>query len=162
MSTYHGFPVTLFADTHISGFSLLVFACGDYLWSELVMHSLLLCTTTSFALTTHSIWCCPQYTPTPLSYPSQWRDLDSLFTDRQPSLTTLVPSYKEEYRVIEQTLLSATLQSYGFRRVVLLIDNPPNPTNAEDIKLLAGGSLFLLVYTLFLHIICSAISFENS
>ena len=50
---------------------------------------------------------------------------------RCPTLTVLVPSYKEEARVIRQTLLSAALQEYPFQRIVLLIDDPPDPTDAR-------------------------------
>lgn len=64
-------------------------------------------------------------------------DLDSLFADETPTLTILVPSFKEERRVILQTLMSAALQEYPQRRVVLLIDNPPRPDNAADAHLLA-------------------------
>jgi cellulose synthase/poly-beta-1,6-N-acetylglucosamine synthase-like glycosyltransferase len=52
--------------------------------------------------------------------------------DRAPALAVLVPSYKEEERVVHQTLLSAALMEYPRRRVVLLIDDPPNPKNPED------------------------------
>lgn len=49
-----------------------------------------------------------------------------------PSLTVLVPSFKEERKIILQTLLSAALSEYPCKNVVLLIDNPQNPTNDED------------------------------
>ncbi len=49
-----------------------------------------------------------------------------------PSLTVLVPSYKEEEPVVCQTLLSAALMEYPGRRVVLLIDDPPHPERRED------------------------------
>jgi cellulose synthase/poly-beta-1,6-N-acetylglucosamine synthase-like glycosyltransferase len=49
-----------------------------------------------------------------------------------PSLTILVPAYKEEASVIRQTVLSAALQVYPQKRVVLLIDDPPEPRMAED------------------------------
>jgi cellulose synthase/poly-beta-1,6-N-acetylglucosamine synthase-like glycosyltransferase len=59
-----------------------------------------------------------------------------------PLLTILVPSYKEETDVIRQTLLSAALQEYPHKRVVLLLDNPPNPRTQEDREgLLAARSL---------------------
>ena len=45
-----------------------------------------------------------------------------------PTLTAIIPSYKEERRVIRQTLLSAALQEFPNIRVVLLIDDPPNTT----------------------------------
>src|SRR5947209_9795393 len=48
------------------------------------------------------------------------------------SVSILIPSYKEEPRVVRQTLLSAALQDYPHRRVVLLIDDPPDPSGEED------------------------------
>jgi cellulose synthase/poly-beta-1,6-N-acetylglucosamine synthase-like glycosyltransferase len=54
-------------------------------------------------------------------------------------VTVLVPSYKEEPGVVRQTLLSAALQEYPHRRVVLLIDDPPSPSSAEDARLLAAA-----------------------
>lgn len=54
-----------------------------------------------------------------------------------PRLTILVPSYKEESKVIMQTLLSAAFQIYPRRRVVLLIDNPQVPASkGHDYRLL--------------------------
>lgn len=52
-------------------------------------------------------------------------------------LLILVPSYKEEEAVIRQALMSAALVEYPKRRVVLLIDDPPSPTNAADAERLA-------------------------
>ena len=49
-----------------------------------------------------------------------------------PSVTILVPSYKEEARTIEQTLMSAALQDVPERTVVLLLDDPPHPSRASD------------------------------
>jgi len=49
-----------------------------------------------------------------------------------PALTVLVPSYKEELPVIRQTLLSAALQNYPNKRVVLLLDDPPTPKTKSD------------------------------
>lgn len=49
-----------------------------------------------------------------------------------PRLTVLVPSYKEEIPVIRQTLLSAALQDYPNKRVVLLLDDPPAPKTHLD------------------------------
>lgn len=49
-----------------------------------------------------------------------------------PGLTVLVPSYKEELSVIRQTLLSAALQDYPNKRVVLLLDDPPAPKTLSD------------------------------
>ena len=54
------------------------------------------------------------------------------FIDAAPTLTVLVPSYKEEEKVIFQTLFSAALQHYPKKRVALLIDDPPAPTSTAD------------------------------
>lgn len=56
-----------------------------------------------------------------------------------PGITVLVPSYKEEISVIRQTLLSAALQDYPNKRVVLLLDDPPRPVTPEDHAALATG-----------------------
>src|SRR5260370_41067846 len=54
-----------------------------------------------------------------------YRDaLEGVYDRPARSLTFLVPSYKEELRIVRQTLLSAALQEYPNRRVVLLIDDP--------------------------------------
>ena len=50
--------------------------------------------------------------------------LDQYYDARRPTLTTIIPSYQEEERVIMTTLLSAALQEYPDKRVVLLIDDP--------------------------------------
>ena len=49
--------------------------------------------------------------------------LESVYDGPARALTFLVPSYKEEPRIVRQTLLSAALQEYPNRRVVLLIDD---------------------------------------
>jgi cellulose synthase/poly-beta-1,6-N-acetylglucosamine synthase-like glycosyltransferase len=56
-----------------------------------------------------------------------------------PAVTVLVPSYKEEIPVIRQTLLSAALQDYPNKRVVLLLDDPPNPKTRQDRRELWAG-----------------------
>jgi cellulose synthase/poly-beta-1,6-N-acetylglucosamine synthase-like glycosyltransferase/chitodextrinase len=53
--------------------------------------------------------------------------LDQFYDARQPTLTTIIPSYQEEERVIRTTLLSAALQEYPDKRIVLLIDDPYVP-----------------------------------
>ena len=63
--------------------------------------------------------------------------LESVYDGKAPSLTVLIPSYKEDTRVITKTLLSAALLDYPAKRVVLLIDNPPDPDDVEDRNLLA-------------------------
>jgi cellulose synthase/poly-beta-1,6-N-acetylglucosamine synthase-like glycosyltransferase len=55
--------------------------------------------------------------------------LDAHFTHEHGALTVLVPSYAEEPEVVRLTLWSAALQEYPDLRVVLLIDDPPFPTD---------------------------------
>jgi cellulose synthase/poly-beta-1,6-N-acetylglucosamine synthase-like glycosyltransferase len=62
--------------------------------------------------------------------------LDEFFSERRPALTALVPSYQEEPEVIRMTLLSAALQEYPDMRVVLLIDDPPDPRYVTPHRLL--------------------------
>lgn len=62
--------------------------------------------------------------------------LRSVYGNSGRGLAILVPSYKEEPEVVEQTLWSAALQVCPDRRVVLLIDNPPNPSDLKDQRLL--------------------------
>ncbi len=70
--------------------------------------------------------------------PAGRETLERCFDDeRAPTLTVLIPSYKEEPEVVRRALLSAALQDYPHRRVVLLIDDPPAPSTAEDTARLA-------------------------
>ena len=57
--------------------------------------------------------------------------LDQFYDTTTPTLTTIIPSYQEDERVIRNTLLSAALQEYPGKRVVLLIDDPYVPKNAQ-------------------------------
>lgn len=59
--------------------------------------------------------------------------------EREPSLTVLVPSYREEPVVIFRTLLSAALLEFPDTRVVLLIDDPPAPADPGNVALLEGA-----------------------
>jgi cellulose synthase/poly-beta-1,6-N-acetylglucosamine synthase-like glycosyltransferase len=65
--------------------------------------------------------------------------LDLFFDDKAPTLTAIVPSYQEEEHVIRNTLLSAALQEYPHKRVVLLIDDPPVPKNRRARDQLAAA-----------------------
>ncbi len=58
-------------------------------------------------------------------------ELDKHFSESQPSITVIVPSYNEEPDVVRKTLLSAALQEYPKMRVVLLLDDKPNPSDPE-------------------------------
>ena len=62
----------------------------------------------------------------------QRNKIDDFIETHAPSITVLVPSYREEERTIRQTVLSAALQEYPDLKVVLLVDDPPYPTGPED------------------------------
>jgi cellulose synthase (UDP-forming) len=62
------------------------------------------------------------------------QEVETIFDGPAPTLTVLVPSYKEERLVIWQTLMSAALSEYPAKRVVLLIDNPPKCSSEADRK----------------------------
>lgn len=64
--------------------------------------------------------------------PVPLEELRRLHLAATPSLTVLVPSYKEEDDVVLQTLLSAALLEYPAKQIVLLIDDPPNSLSASD------------------------------
>jgi len=66
-------------------------------------------------------------------------EIDRSFDDGAPTLTVLVPSYCEETDVIKQTLLTTALQEYPDLRIVLLIDDPPNPADAHRLELLENA-----------------------
>ena len=62
-------------------------------------------------------------------------ELESVYESERPHpLAILVPSYKEEVRVVRMTLMSAALAEYPDRKVVLLIDDPPAPANSQDAR----------------------------
>jgi cellulose synthase (UDP-forming) len=63
-------------------------------------------------------------------------ELDTFRLTAVPSVTMLVPSYKEDPAVVWKTLLSAALQDYPRRSVVLLIDDPPVAASGEDARAL--------------------------
>jgi cellulose synthase (UDP-forming) len=57
--------------------------------------------------------------------------IDDSFDLVLPTISVLVPSYREEVATVRKTLLSAALQEYPFLTVVLLLDDPPNPKTPE-------------------------------
>ena len=65
--------------------------------------------------------------------------LDHFFDATTPTLTTIIPSYQEDERVIRNTLLSAALQEYPDKRVVLLIDDPFVPKTKQARKQLEAA-----------------------
>jgi cellulose synthase (UDP-forming) len=65
-------------------------------------------------------------------------EIDAHMANRRPSMTVLVPSYREDADVVRATLLSAALQEYPGIKVVLLVDDPPDPSEADAIEGLAA------------------------
>ncbi len=71
--------------------------------------------------------------------PLDRNELESIYDCEHPhSLAILVPSFCEELRILRMTLMSAALTEYPDRRVILLIDNPPNPPEPAAQKELAA------------------------
>lgn len=63
-------------------------------------------------------------------------ELDRHFADNRSAITVLVPAYSEEPSVVRQTLWSAALQEYPSLRVVLLLDDPPYPSDPQAARML--------------------------
>ena len=61
----------------------------------------------------------------------------ALSSETSAPVTVLVPSYKEERRIVLQTLLSAALARHPNKRIVLLLDDPPHATGSELRDLIA-------------------------
>ncbi|MBZ4691090.1 MAG: hypothetical protein JG765_2341 [Cereibacter sp.] len=51
---------------------------------------------------------------------------EALMGDTAPSVTVLIPSYQESRRVLIETVLSAALATWRNKRIVVLVDDPPN------------------------------------
>lgn len=56
-------------------------------------------------------------------------ELDRHFAHYDDGITVLVPSYAEEVQVVRATLWSAALQEFPDLKVVLLLDDPPTPSD---------------------------------
>src|SRR5215469_6220849 len=57
-------------------------------------------------------------------------ELERIYDGQAKAVAILIPSYREELRVVEQTLMSAALMEYPNKRIILLIDDPPHPSDA--------------------------------
>lgn len=63
--------------------------------------------------------------------------LEKYFSEnKEDGITVIVPAYNEEPDVVRKTLFSAAIQEYPSKKVVLLIDNNPNPTDPALKKML--------------------------
>ncbi|HEU5046896.1 MAG TPA: glycosyltransferase family 2 protein [Rickettsiales bacterium] len=69
--------------------------------------------------------------------PAPREELNALYgRANPPTLSILIPSYKEEYGVMWQTMMSAALSEYPAKDIVLLIDDPYHTkTLADSVKL---------------------------
>jgi len=65
--------------------------------------------------------------------PATREELNRFYMQPSPSLSVIIPSYKEELEVVWQTMMSAALSEYPQKNVVLLIDDPYRPNSLEDI-----------------------------
>lgn len=66
--------------------------------------------------------------------PAPRHELEAIYDlPAPPTLAVIIPSYKEEYMVNWQTMMSAAFAEYPAKSVVLLIDDPRNPRTLEDI-----------------------------
>jgi cellulose synthase (UDP-forming) len=61
--------------------------------------------------------------------------------DSSPTVSILVPSYKEQIPVVMQTIMSAALSEYPNRRITLLLDDPPLCSDADLLTLSATREL---------------------
>lgn len=59
--------------------------------------------------------------------------LDDFFAENKPSVTVLIPSYNEEYEVVRKTVISAALQEYPGKSIVLLLDDNPHTKDSESL-----------------------------
>src|SRR2546425_8213656 len=64
--------------------------------------------------------------------PATYPELSRTYHEAAGKLVVLVPAYREEVKVVRRTLMSAALQDYPRRRVVLLIDDPPAPQDSAE------------------------------
>src|SRR5580765_4342396 len=67
--------------------------------------------------------------------------LEAIYDGHAPRLGILIPSYKEEGRVLLQTILSVALMEYPLRRVTVLLDDPPKSTGKDLAALNAARAL---------------------
>ncbi|MBZ4487735.1 glycosyltransferase family 2 protein [Microbacterium sp. cx-55] len=59
-------------------------------------------------------------------------DLDAHFAHHSPTLTALLPSRAEDPDLVRMALWSVALQEFGALRIVLLLDDDPHPSDADE------------------------------
>lgn len=72
-------------------------------------------------------------------------DVAYLLRTDAPSVAVLIPTYREERRVIVMTMLSAALARYSNRRLVLLVDDPPNDPASVALTLSAVADVHAML-----------------
>src|SRR4051794_24084274 len=61
-----------------------------------------------------------------LSHRDDYSAIEALYSvNESPTVSILVPSYKEQIPVVMQTIMSAALSEYPNRKITLLLDDPP-------------------------------------
>jgi cellulose synthase (UDP-forming) len=73
--------------------------------------------------------------------PTSREALEAIYDGEASRLGILIPSYKEERRVLLQTILSVALMEYPLRRVAVLLDDPPRSTGKDLAELNAARTL---------------------
>src|SRR5262249_24721167 len=71
-------------------------------------------------------------------FPQDSQDFLPFYDTDAPSLTILIPSYREDEKVVLRALLSAALAEYPKQRIVLLIDDSPFPATDSDVQALCN------------------------
>ena len=88
--------------------------------------------------------------------PTLPEELIRFYKEPEPSsITVLIPSYKEELDVLQQTIISAALLDYPKRRIVILVYNPPNVSGRDLRELCATRTLVDDLNAQFAAIACS-------
>ena len=98
--------------------------------------------------------------------PASNAEIDAFRMTVVPSITILIPSYKEDPALVWKTLLSAALQDYPRRSIVLLIDDPPVAATHEDARALnemreLADAVERRLAAVHARVMCAAEAFEH-
>ena len=126
--------------TFVAAFMLLWQICSNFCFQPLISILYILCFL--FVLYSNVVYflCRYGYLKRLATFrPADDHELQAIYQPDAPTVTFLLPSYKEDARVIRQSLYSSALQDYPFRRVVLLIDDPAFPSKQDDLAALENA-----------------------
>lgn len=65
-------------------------------------------------------------------------EIDAHFDHERRTMTVLIPSYREDPEIVRAAIMAAALQEFPHLRIVLLIDDPPFPTDPDAVAGLEG------------------------